>query len=274
MQNFDVGDLSRSRSIAFDATDRNDLVVTVGVEANRTQEATLLDDLYETLSDDGYEPFRTKSRDLSLDPQSVSTVVSNFRGRVGVCLHKDDVTLPYAEAVHSAILLDELRPNAVDTVCLVDGNTDRAKKLQQASGAISSSTPPIVSCVQSELYYPHSLLADLVAGTVADETQKDGRHVPSAETSSSLTFVETTGQSRTGRWGKAYSTVARDEGNWDSPSVRQQYADSVPERVVCWFRGTMARKHAPPPSSDGLRPVVRRLDAIGCETVATWLAEK
>lgn len=274
MQSFDVDSLSRSQSIAFDATDRGGLVVTVGVEANRTQEATLLNELYEVLSDDGYEPFRTKSRDLSLDPRAVSDVVSNFRGRIGVCLHEDDVKLPYAEAVHSAILLEELRPNPTDTVCLVDGDTDRGEKLRQASAAIGLSNPPIVPCVQSELYYPHSLLADLVAGIVADETLDDERRVPSGESSSSFIFVETTGQSRTGRWGKAYSAVARSEGNWDSPEVRQRYADSVPERVSCWFRGTMARKHAPPPSSDGLRPVVRRLDAMGCETVATWLAEE
>ena len=46
MQDFIVDEDSHPRSIGFDATDRQDLVVTVGVLLNRTQEATLLDDLY------------------------------------------------------------------------------------------------------------------------------------------------------------------------------------------------------------------------------------
>lgn len=274
MQDFDVEDFTRSQSVAFDATDRTGLTVTVGVEANRTQEATLLDDLYETLSGDGYEPFRTKSRDLSLEPQKVSDVVSGFRGTVGICLHKKEVKLPYAEAVHSAILVDEMTPSPTDTICLVDGDPSRATKLRQASAAIGVSRPPVVSCVQSELYYPHSLLADLVAGVVADEAADNPRLGPSIGSSPSVIFLNTTGQSQTGRWGKAYSAVARSEGDWDQPDIRQRYADSVSERVSCWFRGAVARKHAPEPSSDGLRPVVRRLDAMGCDTVATWLAEE
>lgn len=45
MQDFIVDEDSRSRSIGFDATDRQDLVVTVGVLLNRTQKDTLLDNL-------------------------------------------------------------------------------------------------------------------------------------------------------------------------------------------------------------------------------------
>jgi hypothetical protein len=75
MQDFIVDEDSRSRSIGFDTIDRQDLVVTVGVLLNQTQEATLLDDLYQTIYDDGYRPFRTKSRDLSLPSEKVQELL-------------------------------------------------------------------------------------------------------------------------------------------------------------------------------------------------------
>lgn len=129
MQDFIVDKESHPRSIEFDATDRHNLVVTVGVLLNRTQEATLLDDLYQTIYDEGYRPFRTKSRDLSLPPDKVHKLVLRCSGKIGICIHQQDVKLPYAEAVHSAILLDELSVTTDDTRAIVDGDRDRADKL-------------------------------------------------------------------------------------------------------------------------------------------------
>lgn len=275
MQNFIVDENSRPRSIGFDATDRQDLVVTVGVLVNRTQEATLLNDLYQTIHGDGYRPFRTKSRDLSLPPAKVRQLLLGCNGKVGICVHQDDVKLPFAEAVHSAILLDELSVTTDDTIAIVDGDQGRADKLYQTAGAIDVVPPSVTNCVQSELYYPHLLLADLIAGVVADTLAADPTDLPSASDDGPVEMIlETTPESRKGRWGRGYSAAARGEGEIQRAKFKQRYADSVRERVSCWFHGTFGKTHAPPPESDGIQPVVGRLEAMGCSDVATWLAEQ
>lgn len=275
MQDFIVDEDSRPRSIGFDATDRQDLVVTVGVLLNRTQEATLLDDLYQTIYDDGYRPFRTKSRDLSLPPAKVQDLLLRCNGEVGICVHQDDVKLPFAEAVHSAILLDELSVTTDDTIAIVDGDQGRADQLYQTAVAIDVVPPSITNCAQSELYYPHLLLADLVAGVVANSIAADPTALSSASVAGPVEMIlETTQESRKGRWGRGYSAAARGGGEVQRSKFEQRYADSVRERVSCWFHGTFGKAHAPPPESDGVQPVVGRLEAMGCSDVATWLAEQ
>ncbi|MFB1065299.1 hypothetical protein [Natrinema sp. H-ect4] len=275
MQDFMVDDSLHPQSIGFDATDRENIVVTVGVLVNRTQEAMLLDNFYETIYDDGYRPFRTKSRDLSLPSKKVQNLLLQCNGKVGICIHQDDVTLAYAEAVHSAIILDELNIASNDTIAIVDGDQARADQLCQAASAIDVIPPSITNCVQSELYYPHLLLADLVAGIVADTITAN----PTAFSSASLdgpvkAMMDTTPESRKKRWGRAYSAVARGEGEVQQATYEQRYADSVRERVSCWFHGLFGKTHAPPPESDGVQPVVGRLNAMGCENVAMWLDGK
>src|SRR6056297_488942 len=137
MQDFIVDDDAHPRSIGFDAAGRQNLTVTVGVLLNRTQEAILLDELYRTIYDDGYRPFRTKSRDLSLPPDKVHQLLIRCNGTVGICIHRQDVKLPYAEAVHSAMLLAELNVTTDDTIAIVDGDRDRADKLYQTAGAMN-----------------------------------------------------------------------------------------------------------------------------------------
>lgn len=270
MKDFTVDDDSFPRSIGFDATERPGLVVTVGVLLNRAQEATLLDDLHQMIYDDGYRPFRTKSRDLSLPPEKVKQLLLRCNGEVGICVHQDDVKLPFAEAAHSAILLDELSVTTDETIAIVDGDQSRADQLDQTAGAIDVVPPSITNCAQSELYYPHLLLADLVAGVVAETLTEDPTAFPSASPDGPVeTTLETT--PREGRWGRGYSAAARGEGEVRRAKFEQRYGDSVRERVSCWFHGVFGKKHAPPPESDGVRPVVGRLKAMECNDVARWL---
>lgn len=275
MQDFRVDGESYPRSIGFDATDRQNIVVTVGVLVNRTQEATLLDDLYQVLYDDGYRPFRTKSRDLSLPPAKVKNILLRCNGEVGICVHRDDVTLAYAEGVHSSILLNEMSVSTNDTIAIVDGDRSRAVKLRQSAAAIDVIAPSVTNCVQSELYYPHLLLADLVAGIVADTITEESSSPSSVSLESPIEVIlDTTGESRKGYWGRGYSATARGEGEVHRSTYEQRYASSVRERVACWFHGIFGKTHAPPPDSDGVQPVVGRLNAMGCEDVATWLDEQ
>lgn len=276
MQDFVVNDDFRaSQSIGFDATERQSLIVTVGVLVNRTQEAMLLDNLYRELRDDGYLPFRTKSRDLSLSSNEIENIVRRCTGEIGICIHQDNVTLSYAEATHSALLLSELNVTTDDTIAIVDGDRSRADLLYHAASGIEVVPPAIVNCTRSELYYPHLLLADLVAGVVADQVLSD----PSAANRISPddpieTVTDTTVNSRQGRWDRAYSAVARSEGDIRRPNFEQRYADSLRERVSCWFHGLFGNRNAHPPTSDGVTPVAGRLEALGCENIATWLNEQ
>lgn len=274
MQDFIVDDISRSSSIGFDATDRDETVVTVGVLLNRAQEASLLDDLFQSLSDDGFQPFRTKSRDLSLPPSKVLKVLRRCNGSVGICVHQGSVTLPYAEAVHSAILLDELNPLTNDTTAIVDGSEDRAASLCRTTSALGLVVPPVVNCVKSELYYPHLLLADLVAGAVADTVNEKPDFDLEAASDESAVVIDTTRESRKGRWGRAYSAVARNEGGVEGSKFEQRYAGTARERISCWYHGMMAKSHAPAVDTDGVQPIVGGLNAMGCEDIATWIAEQ
>lgn len=275
MRNFVVDDELRARSIGFDATKRAESVVTVGVLVNRTQEALLLDDLYRELRDDGYLPFRTKSRDLSVPPEKIRNVLLRCNGEVGVCIHQDAVTLPYAEATHSAILLDELNVTTNDTVVIVDGDGSRADLLYHAASGMEVVPPPVVNCTRGELYYPHLLLADFVAGVVADRLRTDPGVVNGVSTDGSVEVVnDTTTNSRKGRWERGYSAAARGEGGVPQPTFEQRYGASFRERVSCWFHGLFGHRDSHPPISDGLSPVVGRLEALDCADVATWIGEQ
>lgn len=270
-----VNDTVRTRSIGFDATDRGNLVVTVGVLVNRTQEAMLLDTLYRELSEYGYLPFRTKSRDLELPPEKIRDILLQCRGTVGICIHRADVTLPYAEAVHSAMLLRELNITTNDTISIVDGDDSRAALLSHTASGMGVIPPAVVHCTQSELYYPHLLLADLVAGTVADqaESKPDATNGVSPE-GSVVVVKDTTENSRKGRWGRGYAAAARGDGDVPQSTFEQRYADSPRERISCWFQGFFGHRNSRPPTSDGVTPVVGRLKAIDCEDVATWIDEQ
>ncbi len=275
MQDFVVDDVRASQSIGFDATKRENLTVTVGVLVNRTQEAMLLDALYEELGEDGYLPFRTKSRDLSLSSDEIRSVMRRCTGRIGICIDQDEVTLSYAEATHSAILLSELNVPTDGTIAIVDGDRSRADLLYHAASGIDIVPPAVVNCTQSEFYYPHLLLADLIAGNVADQVETDPMVATRVSPEGPVEAVaDTTTNSRNGRWERGYSASARSEGDVQRPTFEQRYADSLRKRVSCWFRGSFGDRDSHPPTSDGVAPVVGRLEALDCTDIATWLDDQ
>lgn len=273
MQDFVVDGAEYSRSVGFDATNRNGLVVTVGVSVNRTQEALLLDDLYRELHSEEYFPFRTKSRDLSLPPEKIETVLLNCRGEIGICIHQDSVKLPYAEAVHSAIILDELAVPTNKSIVIVDGDESKAELFHHATSGVDIFPPPVVHCTRSELYYPHLLLADLVAGWVADQINASPRAGSELEPRDPVTAVLNTTSGRR-RWGSGYNATARSEGSVRSHTFEQRYGSSFQERVTCWFHGWFGNQDAFPPASESVSPVAGRLQAIDCTEIAQWIVEQ
>ena len=272
MQDFEVDGDAYSSSIGFDATKRGGIVVTVGVFVNRSQEALLLEDLYRELNTHDYLPFRTKSRDLSLPTDAVIDVAHSCRGTIGVCIHRDgNVKLPYTEAVHSAILLDEMNISTNKTIVIVDGDASRADRLYHAASGVEVVSPPVVSCVNSEMYYPHLLLADLVAGEVADKIQSKQ---PVPFSADDLVSVDTTTGTRDGAWGKGYSAAARSKGSTPNPTFEQRFGYSPRARISCWFQGIFGSDQVEPPETDSVAPVVGRLKSISCTDVANWIAEQ
>lgn len=273
MRDFAVNGSEYTHSIGFDPTKRSELVVTVGVYLNRTQEAFLLDMLYRELHDEDYLPFRTKSRDLSIPNGKLVNVLMECRGRVGVCFHQDSVKLPYAEAVHSAILADELSVPTNKSIAIVDGDQSKAMLFQHAASGVGVVPPPIVHCTRSELYYPHLLLADLIAGMVADEIEQSASNPTHIPPNGPVTVVENT-TNRGERWSRGYNAAVRNKGDVRSHTFEQGFASSFHERVSCWFHGWFGHPHAPPPMSDGVRPVAGRLDAMVCKEIAQWILEQ
>jgi hypothetical protein len=273
MQDFVVDDAEYSRSIGFDATNRDGLVVTVGVSVNRTQEALLLDTLYRELHSEGYLPFRTKSRDLSVPPEKIESVLLNCRGEVGICIHQDSVKLPYAEAVHSAIILDELAVPTNKSIVIVDGDESKAALFHYATGGVDVVPSPVVHCTRSELYYPHLLLADLIAGWLADQIESSPRAAYDWTPTEPVSVIQNTTAGGE-RWGSGYNAAARSEGGVRRPTFEQRYGSSFQERVTCWFHGWFGNQHAHPPASESVSPVAGRLRAIECTEIAQWIVEQ
>lgn len=273
MQDFAVDDATYPRSIGFDATERDGLVVTVGVALTRTQEAHLLDVLYRKLNTEGYLPFRTKSRDLSLTPNKIDEVLQNCNGEVGICIHEDSVKLPFAEATHSAIILDALAIPTNKTIVIVDGDNSKSKLFQHATSGVELTPPPIVYCTQSEMYYPHLLLADLIAGRIADEILARANAVNNIKKIGPIEVIkETTNGSS--QWGQAYHAAARQRSKLLNREFEQRYASSFQERVTCWFNGWFGYQNARPPASNNVPAIVGRLNSIECTDIAQWIAEQ
>jgi hypothetical protein len=225
MRDFIVDGDTRTKSIGFDATDRADLVVTVGVLANRTQEATLLNELHRTIYEDGYRPFRTKSRDLSLNSEKIEELLQQFSGRVVVCIHQSNAKHTFAEPTHSGMILDKLGVTTDEAIAITDGDQSHADRLYRSSAAISVVPPPVANCVQSELYYPHLLLADLVAGVIADAVV-GGATIPSSipEDYSIEHIIDTTDERFSEQWNRGYSAVSRNEGEVQHPTYHPSLA--------------------------------------------------
>jgi len=273
MQDFVVDGTAYPQSIGFDATERDGLVVTVGVALNRTSEARLLEILYQELHDEDYRPFRTKSRDLSLSPHKIDAVLQQCHGEIGICVHQDSVKLPYAEATHSAILLDELAVPTNKSVVIVDGDNSKSELFQHATSGIGLTPPPVVHCTQSEMYYPHLLFADLVAGRIADSIESGSNPAYEIQPIGSIEAITHT-TTDDDQWGRGYNSAARQEGGSTNRVFEQRYASSFRERVTCWFNGWFGYQNAAPPASTSVQPVVGRLQAIDCTDIAQWIAEQ
>jgi len=265
---FRAGDTTYDQSIAIDASTVDDVTVTVAVSADRADELEILDSIYTAAEGYSFFPFRDKSDDLeherSVDLFERVIAANRHRLRATAHLGADGSDPERVEAVQSAVLTREI--GADDRLVILDGNEDKAERFGRAVSGISESCPPVVTCIQSELYYPTSLLADLCASHLAyqiDHPRHCGEVTPSAPV---------TKEDFNHRWGPAYSTMITSTDSITTESIEQRRAETVRTRMNCWFEGQMGGGE-PVPYDVSVRPIAQYVREQGYEELATRLSE-
>lgn len=268
MRPFHTGDTTYKRSIAVDASTDGDITVTVAVSASRTDELDILDSIYTAAEGYSFFPFRDKSQDLEYEDSIglFEAVIDANTDRLEATayLGNDGSDPERVEAVQSAVLVEEL--GLSDALVILDGNENKAERFGRAITAISDSCSPIATCIQSELYYPTFLLADLCASYLAHEIDHP-RHCSEVTPSTPVTKEEFSNY-----WGSAYNSVVNSSDQIDTEPIEQHRADTVPTRLNCWFEGHMGGGE-PMPFDTSVQPIVRYVRDQGYEELATRLSE-
>lgn len=268
MRSFRAGDTVYDRSIAIDASTIGGVTVTVAVSATRTDELAILDTIY--ASADGYDffPFRDKSHDIPHDEsvEFFETVIDSNSERVAATVHLgDDGSNPERiEAVQSAILVSEI--DSSGSLVILDGNEDKAERFGRAIDGVVSERPPIATCVQSELYYPTALLADLCASHLAYQIDQP-QHCTAVNPPTPIT------KERFNHcWGKCYNAMINSSDSIRIEPIEQRRAETVRKRMNCWFNGYMGGGD-PSPFESSVQPIVRYARDLGYNELAARLSE-
>lgn len=277
-------------SIALDASTIGDTTVTVAVSATRNDELDVLDSLCRhadqvestTVVGDrngrtvlgGFEPFATKSRDLdrNTDRRFFESVIAEHRTRIRGFrhVHRGKPNTHDIEAVHSAILVkDVLSGWRERPLVLLDGDETKGNSLRKALDGLGIAVPGLTHCVRAELYYPHSLLADLAAHYVAGLIEAGTYSFQNP-----LVRTPHAKRTRTNEWGRAYSGLETLESAY-SPAVDRTRTGTTPaERARCWFDGAVSTGGDDgSPATDSVTPVVNYLETRGYERVARELSK-
>ncbi len=235
MRPFRATESTYTQSIAIDASTIGDVTVTVAVHASRQDEIAILDSIYAAAEEYPFFPFRDKSQDLTHTCHTdffENVIESNTDHLVStVHLGTDGSNTERIEAVQSAVLVKQLDPS--DSLVILDGNEEKAKRFGRATVGISDDLPPIATCIQSELYYPSSLLADLCASWLAYEISHP-RHC--AEVTPETTITK---QDLNQYWGPAYHSMMNSSKQIQVEPITRRRAETVRTRVNCWFEGYM-----------------------------------
>ncbi|WP_115891634.1 hypothetical protein [Haloferax sp. Atlit-48N] len=268
MRPFDAGDDSYARSIAIDASTIGDITVTVAVSANRIDELEILESIYEAAEGFPFFPFRDKSHDIEYEEsvEFFETVVDTNSHRLTATTHlgQDGSDQERIEAVQSAVLVSELGLD--DALVILDGNEDKAERFGRGITGIVGSCPPIATCIQSELYYPTSLLADICASHLAYQIDHP-RHCSEVTPKAPIT-KETFNH----YWGPAYNEMVTSSDAIYTEPIEQRRADTVRTRMNCWFEGKMGGGE-PVRFDSSVQPIVQYARNQGYEELATKLSE-
>lgn len=267
MHPFQAGEKTYERSIAIDASTIDGITVTVAVSVDRDSELEILDSIYSAAEDYSFYPFRDKSNDLIHSEHSgfFESVIDKNSNRLNATTHlgSDGSDSERVEAVQSAILVSEL--GLTNALIILDGDENKAERFGRAIAGIRKTCPPLVTCVQSELYYPASLLADLCASHVA-ATIKHPRHCSEVTPCAPVTKEEFNEY-----WGRAYNSMVNISKPISTEQIEQRRAETVSDRISCWFKGHMGGGD-PIEFDTSIQPVVQHVRNQGYEDLAYWLS--
>lgn len=265
---FRAGESTYDKSIALDASTIGDITVTVAVRADRSEELAILDSIYTAADGYPFFPFRNKAHDLDYTSSTdfFEEVVDANIDRLDSTVHlgRDGSGPERVEAVQSAVLEKELDPS--DTLVILDGNEEKAKRFGRAVAGISDEVPPVATCIQSEFYYPSSLLADLCASHLAYEIDHP-RHCSEVTPKTPITKEDFSHY-----WGKAYHSMLKSSDPAQITPITQRRGDTVRTRVNCWFEGYMGGGE-PYPTDHSVQATVRYAERQGYDELAARLSE-
>lgn len=268
MRPFRAGETTYERSVAIDASTIDGLTVTVAVTADRTDELEILDSIYAAAEDHSFYPFRNKSHDIeyqeSKDLFEIAVESNEHFLTATTHLGNDGSDRERVEAVQSAVLVKEL--GLTDALVILDGDEHKAERFGRAITGISDTRPPTATCIQSELYYPSSLLADLCASHLAYEIEHP-RHCTELTPTAPITKEEFNDH-----WGPAYNSLITSSDQIETEPIKQRRAETVRTRINCWFEGYMGGGE-PMPYDQSVQPIVQYARAEGYEELATKLSQ-
>jgi len=265
---FRAGETTYEQSIAIDASTIGDITVTVAVSADRADELDILDSIYTAAEGCAFFPFRDKSHDIAYEESAglfeAAIDANSHRLEATAHLGRDGSDPERVEAVQSAVLVEEL--GVEDTLIILDGNEDKAERFGRAITGISDGCPPLATCIQSELYYPTSLLADLCASHLAYEIDHP-RHCSEVTPSAPITK-----ENFNHYWGPAYNELVNSSDAIYTEPIEQRRAETVRTRMNCWFEGQMGGGE-PVQFDASVQPIVRHARNQGYEELASRLSE-
>ena len=263
-------------SIALDASTRENVTVASAVHSTRAAEVDLLQSLIDEFNgvEVDFIPFRTKSKHIDKERHE-----STYRGIIRRNEHRLSLlhfhhhsakkNQHYTEAVLTAILSEKIVTSAdEEPLIILDGDQNLVDTFGKAYYEIAGELPSVTNCVQSERYYPQSLLADLSAG-FASYRISNGLY----DYDEPIIRAEAADAQFPEEWGRAFDFLQRNSDlNVDRVPVRTGYSDTAEGRAELWYVGGMGRNAASEPGID-LQTVISRMEEMGYPEVAQALSE-
>lgn len=268
MQPFETAESEYQQSIAADTSVTNGISVTTVVRADRNEELEILDSIYSAAEGLSFYPFRDKSHDLHYSDSVpfFEEVVEQNLSRLNTVVHlgQDGSDQERVEAVQTAILVRQLEPQ--DELVILDGATDKADRFGRAYDGISTTIPPLTTCIESEIYYPSSLLADIASSHLAAQIDHP-RHTTEVTPKTPIAKEEFNA-----KWGKAYDSMVTGSTEISLASIPHRRAETVRTRMHCWFNGCMGGGE-PYPTDKSVRQIVNYAERQGYDELAAKLSE-
>lgn len=264
-------------SIAVEASTIGNVTVAVGAYATRHDEIAILDSIRENANDRRvvFIPFKSKSQhfDKENDSTFFERVIEENDRRLRALHfrhHSASRNQHYVEAVLTAMLVNDVRQEIEEPAfVLVDGDEQKVVDFARAFTGLDESPPTVSNCYQSELYYPHALLSDLVAGYLAKQVD-DGEY----DYANPVLRTSPADRTRTDEWGKAFDHLqTKSRGEYQSLGVSTAYGETERERAKIWFEGSMGRTPVDGSPAISIKTIVSNLRSKGYEAVAERLRE-